>query len=521
MASIVSRITPVSGTAGASIRRGWTEIVRRSLPLARAFATKLVLLLAIFVAVPWILYGQFRAADEDKQSLLLKAAQEQGRLVAESIKPHLSEFTPKAISEVAAVLSRIGGEETNIKVLYRPVEATKTNGFYYVASAPKVSASYLASEQEELIQTGIFNSVPATCERIDSTAARYRNPKGKEELLVSMRAVNTGAGCWVVITSTAAADFLETGIGRPYWQTPEIRFAAMIYLLMAVFVVLLFLDGRRNLQRFATLARRIRTRKRDNTTFAEENHIPELGGVAIEFDRMVGALRHSAQMIRYMAEDNAHAFKTPIAVIAQAVEPLKRSSDTRDGRAQRAIEIIEHSVQRLDNLVSIARRMDEASAEIIDPTCEPVEISVLCRKMAEEYTTALVSKELSISVEVDQPVVVLAQEDSLETVLDNLLENAASFSSKGQSIHISIAKENGNGVITLEDSGPGIDESDLDRVFDRYFTKRSSDEACAQNQHFGVGLWIVRRNIEAIGGTVYAGNRPEGGLRITMKLPLA
>ena len=245
-----------------------------------------------------------------------------------------------------------------------------------------------------------------------------------------------------------------------------------------------------------------------------------MGGVAIEFDRMVDSLRHSAQMIRYMAEDNAYAFKTPIAVIAQAVEPLKRSSDARDGKAQRAIKIIEHSVKRLDNLVSIARRMDEASAEIIDPTCEPVEIVVLCRKMAEEYTAALVSKDLSISVDASQLVTVLAQEESLETVLENLLENAASFSPTSQSIHICIIKETGNGVVTLEDSGPGIDETDLDRVFDRYFTKRGAEVSCTQDQHFGVGLWIVRRNVQAIGGMVLAGNRPEGGLQITMKLPL-
>ncbi|MBK19664.1 MAG: hypothetical protein CMM52_12595 [Rhodospirillaceae bacterium] len=321
--SIASRIIPVSDTVGASIHKKRKSIVVRSQLVARSFATKLVLLLAIFIAVPWILYGQFRMADVDKQTLLLKAAQEQGRLVAESIKPHLSEFTPSAISKVASVLLRIGGEETKIKVLYRPIDTVPVQRFYYVASAPKVSASYLAREQEELVQTGIFDSVPATCERIDSTAERYRNPNGKEELLVSMRAVNTGAGCWVVITSTAADEFLETGIGRPYWQTPEIRFAAIIYLLMAVFIVILFLDGRRNLQRFASLARRIRTRRQDNQTFAEENHIPELSGVAVEFDRMVGALRQSAEMIRYMAEDNAHAYKTPIAVIAQAVEPLK------------------------------------------------------------------------------------------------------------------------------------------------------------------------------------------------------
>ncbi len=178
-------------------------------------------------------------------------------------------------------------------------------------------------------------------------------------------------------------------------------------------------------------------------------------------------------------------------------------------------------MERLDNLVSIARRIDEASAEIIDPTCEAIEIAALCQKLAEEFTEALASKSVSVSVNAESPVFVSAKEDLLETVLENLLENASSFSPNGSSIKINITAENGFGVVTIRDSGPGIDQADIERVFDRYFTKRDSNKGDQPDKHFGVGLWIVRRNVEAFGGTVMAANRKNGGLKITLSLPLS
>ncbi len=328
----------------------WPRLVRAW----RAFVVKLALLLVIFVAVPWLLYGQFRAADAEMQRLLLKSAQEQGRLVVESIKPLLTQFDPATVQRLGGVLERIGGRETNIKVLLRPGEAPESEQFYYVASAPAVPATYLAAEQKQLVETGIFRRVPATCEEVDSSAARFTNPDGREELLVSLTPVHTLVGCWVVITSSSAAEFLGTGIGRSYWQTPEVRFAAFIYAMMAIFIVLLFLDGARSLRGFTDLARRIRNRRGASGTFAELNGVPELDGVAQEFDRMVGSLRESAKMIRYRAEENAHAFKTPIAVISQSLEPLKRTYAGISSRPARAVEMIEQSVNRLDALVSAA-----------------------------------------------------------------------------------------------------------------------------------------------------------------------
>lgn len=486
----------------------------------RAFAVKVALLLAIFVAVPFILYGQFRAADQEKQQILLKSAQEQGRLVVVSITPLLTRFDPATSKRLGELLGEISSGDTNIKVLLRPNSAPNAEQFYYVASAPTVSAAYLAEEQKQLIDSGVFKRVPATCGQADSAVARYTNPSGKEELLVSLNAVNTKVGCWVIITSSAAADFLGTGIGRPYWKTPEIRVASIIYLLMAVFVVLLFLDGARSLRRFTDLARRIRTRGSDSATFAALNRVPELDTVAREFDGMVGSLRQSAELIRFTAEDNAHAFKTPIAVISQSLEPLKRAIAKGDERGARAIEMIENSVHRLDILVSAARQMDEAAAEIIDPSREVIDVAELLRRMGDDYSDALSDRDIEVTVDAEESVVVLAQEDSLETVLENIVENAASFSKTGGHIELAAHSDGGKAIITVDDSGPGASEPDLERMFERYFSKRETDETNKED-HFGVGLWIVRRNIEAIGGSVEAGNRDAGGLRMTITLPLA
>ena len=485
----------------------------------RSFGTKLVLLLLIFVAVPVILYSEFRTADEDKQRLLLKGTQEQGRLIALSVEPVLKGFDPHTVQRLDEALARISSAETKIKVLFRPRNAADPERFYYVASAPKVSAAYLEAERAELVGSGIFKNVPETCSAFRPSAARYTNPKGEEELLVSLNAINTEAGCWVIITSSAAAEILGTGIGRPYKETPAVRLAVTIYLLMAVFIFWLFLDGIRSLRRFTDLARRIRTRGGDVATFAALNHVPELDGVAREFDRMVGSLRQSAHLIRYMAEDNAHAFKTPIAVISQSIEPLKRSVTSGDARLGRAVEMIEHSVNRLDKLVSAAKRMDEAVAESIDPALEPVDLTHLLRRIADGYSESLKERNIKVSVEAGGKIVVLAQEDALETVVENLVENAASFSPPGKDIRLSAHARDGTAFVTVDDSGPGVEENDLERIFERYYSRRGMNGA-AGDEHFGVGLWIVRRNVEALGGTVEASNRSEGGLHIRITLPL-
>ena len=76
-------------------------------------------------------------------------------------------------------------------------------------------------------------------------------------------------------------------------------------------------------------------------------------------------------------------------------------------------------------------------------------------------------------------------------------------------------------TISVSDQGPGVPPGDLERIFERYVSIRDESQRMPGAGNFGIGLWIVRRNIEAAGGLIRAENRKEGGLRMAVELPLA
>src|SRR3546814_17531948 len=82
---------------------------------------------------------------------------------------------------------------------------------------------------------------------------------------------------------------------------------------------------------------------------------------------MTMALQDSAESIRLAAEDNAHAFKTPIAIMRQSLEPLRRLVAPAEVRGQPALDVLEVSIDRLDHLVASARRLAETTAAPLDP----------------------------------------------------------------------------------------------------------------------------------------------------------
>ena len=488
----------------------------------RSLAMKLVLLVAVFVAVPLIVYNELRTADERQQAFLLKSVGDRGRLVAESLRPLLQQYEASAAPRLGQALARIGTPDLKTKVLFRPEGAKTPDSFYYVASQPPVPTEVLELERADLLRTGVFDRVRDSCENFEAPSVRYTNPQGEEEVLTSLVPILTRAGCWVIITSSTAQDILGTSIGQPYWKTPQVRVAAVIYLLMALFVIWLFGDIWRSLLRFANVARGIRTRGKVEGSFVGVGIMPELTPVAREFDGLVVALEASAKNIRFAAEENAHAFKTPLGVIAQSIESLKRSVTSDNARGMRSVTLIEQALSRLDGLVSAARHMDEVSAELLDPPREPVELSKLVAHIAEDYADTIADSGRRLTIGPLDRATVKGGEDLIETVLENLLDNAESFSPRGGEIKLALKIESRSAVLTVEDEGPGVDPANIERIFDRYFSMRAPTNGAGNGEtHFGIGMWVVRRNVEALGGTVVAENRAPHGLKVKVRLPLA
>jgi two-component system sensor histidine kinase ChvG len=481
----------------------------------------------VFAILPFVIYDNLQEAELRQRALLLNSVQDQGHLVATGIAPWLPADAGKDFPGVREVLDRYESTGVNVKLLWRPVASPAASALYYVASVPSVPAEYLEQEVRLFREMRLISQVRKSCDGDRRIASSYFNPAGGREILTAITPIRKGDQCWIVVTSASEDMLGRQRFGTPYWQSPEIVLSGLMYLSALAFTLWLLLSVWLNVRRFGWLARRVRFARESGGRFSDLNRVPELDGVARALDDMVGALRGTAQRMRESAEERAHAFKTPLATIAQSVRPLRHSVGDRDVRSRRALDVIERSLERLEELLDASHRADEANAQAIDPPHEPIELTALVRQTAQGYFESLSARASSVELRVsvpETPVTVAASDDLIETVLENLLENAISFSPAHGHVDVGVAPAKNMVEIAIADEGPGIDPAVLPRIFDRYFTMRAAagddgDGETGDHLHRGIGLWVVRRNVEALGGSVAAENRDGGGLTVKVTIP--
>jgi two-component system sensor histidine kinase ChvG len=141
---------------------------------------------------------------------------------------------------------------------------------------------------------------------------------------------------------------------------------------------------------------------------------------------------------------------------------------------------------------------------------------------ADDVTIILASHDLTMSADLVPGLFVLGTEEMIESIAQNLIDNAISFAPPGSEILVHLTRDDRFAHLTVSDQGPGVPVGQLDRIFDRFYAERQTEMSNepAEN-HFGIGLSIARRNVEAMGGTIEAENRTPHGLAVHMRLPLA
>lgn len=488
----------------------------------RSFAVKLGVLSLIFAVVPVLIYAQLQGAEAQRNALMLHLVQEQGRLVGEALFPLLEQFTPRGADRIDHEVKRLAETGMSVKVLFRPAQATGTRNFLLVASAPETGPEQARPAMDRLVESGVLTHLAASCEGRSPLALRLAPPNGDgagdSELLTYLAPRQVRLGCWVVLTAQAIGTLPDQVIGQPYWRSPDVQVAASIYLLMAVLVLSLFTDAWGNLRHFQAVARAV-IRGKSKLSFSAGNRVAELADLAGELDSMVASLKRSEGLLRQAAEENAHALKAPLAVISQSLEPLGRAVPADNPRARRAVELIGRSVERLDSLVSAIRRTDEAIAGLIELPRRPVALSELLARLGRGYVRVAAERSVALDVEVTPTLVVSGSEEMLEIIAENLLDNALDFSPQGGCVAMSLRQSDGQAVLCVRDQGPGVAHGDLERIFERQFSHRDEGQGGGV-EHYGLGLWIVRRNAEAMGGRAWAENAQGGGLAVFVAMPL-
>lgn len=231
-------------------------------------------------------------------------------------------------------------------------------------------------------------------------------------------------------------------------------------------------------------------------------------------DRLQGALDRQ----RGFVADAGHELRTPLAILRTELELAARPGRSRDD----LVEAVEQAGQETERLIRLAEdllllaRLDNAQ-----PVLRPVEraLPALLRTTARGAEMTAVDRGISVLVEVPDELVVTADPDRLRQLVDNLLDNAVRYAPPGSTVQLTAHRVDGTLTIDVADRGPGFPEEFLPHAFERFRraeTARSRDAGGS-----GLGLSIVRAIAQAHGGSAEAGNRPDGGAVVTVRLPAA
>ncbi|WP_066702683.1 sensor histidine kinase [Sphingobium amiense] len=276
------------------------------------------------------------------------------------------------------------------------------------------------------------------------------------------------------------------------------------------------------LQRLARAAVRVRLgRAREVMVPRLPERRDEIGMLARALSDMSQALRQRIDATDAFAADVSHELKNPIASLRSALDALDRV-ERPDLRTQ-LMAIAQDDVRRLDRLVTDIAEASRVDAELSRTRFEPIDLGILIERMviAREARGVPRGVRLAFARPRKDVAVVPGDEGRLIRVLDNLIDNAVSFSPDGGLVRIVATVADGQVLVSVEDEGPGVPESEREHIFRRFHSVRPEGEAFGK--HSGLGLAIARSIVEGHQGTIAIGDREDAqkGARFVVRLPMA
>lgn len=276
------------------------------------------------------------------------------------------------------------------------------------------------------------------------------------------------------------------------------------------------------LRRLARAAVRVRLgRAREVTVPRLPDRRDEIGLLARALSDMSHALRKRIDATDAFAADVSHELKNAIASLRSALDGLS-TIDRPDLRAQ-LLAIAKDDVRRLDRLVTDIAEASRVDAQLSRTRFEPVDLG----KMIEELILARETRgiERDVRIAFARPrvdvAVVMGEEQRLARVLENLLDNAISFSPDGGLVQIVATVANDEVLVSVEDEGPGVPLSERETVFRRFHSVRPEGEQFGK--HSGLGLAIARSIVDGHQGRISIGDRDDAqqGASFIVHLPMA
>lgn len=213
----------------------------------------------------------------------------------------------------------------------------------------------------------------------------------------------------------------------------------------------------------------------------------------------------------------SHELRTPLTSIVGYVQILLERDDLpADVQAQ--LEVVARNTDRLHRLVADLLHTAQTDVGPMSVVRAPTDLAAIVRSCVEAAAPAAARNGVTLELDAPETMVVLADEERMGQVVDNLVSNGVKYTLSGGRVHVHLGVDGDRAELTVTDTGIGIAAADRDRLFTRFFRSRQAVEQSIQG--VGLGLSITKSIVESHGGRIEVSSELDAGSVFRVRLPL-
>ena len=529
----------VTDAAGASARQGVSFAFWRS-PLTR----KIVIL--NLIALNFLIIGVLNQNDTRENLVSQKSTSllTEAKLIAYSVRLSSQDELPNVITELGtrgsyellvldadhSVIARrdalVGANNRQSQMQNMPI----TRGLDYVWNG--VLAIVRFGQMPTSTPDFPMSRIAAIAERVQTSGNEYLDVYAPENLPLSFSAVvpvEPGVPERGVVILRSASGEIDSFIRA---ERERVLQMLLMGVAISIFLSLILAATIANpLNQLATAAELGRDHNKKRVAPGRvvipdfKGRPDEIGRLSTALRGMVAALYDRIDANEQFAADVAHEIKNPLASLRSAVATLTMAK--KDEQRARLIEVIDHDVRRLDRLVSDISNASRLDSELVKDEQEQFDLVPMVRGLSEYLGSQAQSKGIDFIVDLpEQQIIINGLEARLAQVFVNLIGNAISFCQEGDAVRIWVRMRDLRVLIVVEDTGPGVPEQALEKIFKRFYSERPAADF---GNNSGLGLAISKQIVEAHNVVIWAENirpthaapdSPPLGARFVVGLPV-
>lgn len=242
----------------------------------------------------------------------------------------------------------------------------------------------------------------------------------------------------------------------------------------------------------------------------------EIGVLGVTLDEMADAIQADRDMERQLTSDVAHELRTPLQAIQATVEAMQDGVLPAD---EERLGIVRDETVRLGRLADAILELTRLERGSVAFDLKPLDFAIPVRAAIDTHQVLFETCDLTLTSAITDGLRVSGDSDRLQQAVGNLLGNAARYTPQNGSVEVTLRREGDRAVLRVSDTGVGIAEEDLDRVFQRFWRADSARDRSSGG--LGIGLAVTREIVERHKGTIRAARRPGGGSVFEIALPIA